>query len=87
MIQIATSTVSLLTPPTVSALPPIYPVDELLFRGIELEAVGEGIMSGFEARRSAVPVKPTEAESMKPGVERSIRYQRTGLTRKRVKEA
>ncbi len=52
-----------------------------------MEDAGEGIMSGFEARRSEVPTAPTDAERMNPGAERSIRYQRTGLTRKRVKEA
>jgi hypothetical protein len=30
---------------------------------------------------------PTEEESRKPGLERSIMYQRTGFTRKRVREA
>jgi hypothetical protein len=54
--------------------------------GFEEEA-GEGIISGFEASRRAVPVAPTEAERMKPGLERSIIYQRTGLTRARVREA
>ena len=44
-------------------------------------------MSGFEARSKAVPMAPTEEESRNPGLERSIMYQRTGLTRKRVSEA
>ncbi len=44
-------------------------------------------MSGFEARRRAVPVAPTKAERRKPGTERSTRYQRAGLTRARVREA
>lgn len=48
---------------------------------------GEGIISGFEARRSAVPVRPTPKERTNPGFERSIKYQRTGLTRARVKDA
>lgn len=52
-----------------------------------MEEAGEGIMSGLEARRREVPTAPTEAERMKPGAERSIRYQRTGFTRKRVREA
>ena len=49
--------------------------------------VGEGIMSGLEARSKAVPIAPTEAERRKPVLERSIMYQRTGLTRARVREA
>jgi hypothetical protein len=48
---------------------------------------GEGIISGFETRRRAVPVAPTAVERMKPGFERSTRYQRTGLTSARVREA
>lgn len=52
-----------------------------------MEDAGLGIMSGFETRRSAVPVAPTAVERMKPGLERSIRYQSTGLTSARVKEA
>ena len=34
-----------------------------------------------------MPIAPTEEESRKPGLERSIIYQRTGLTRKSVREA
>jgi len=52
-----------------------------------LDEAGLGIMSGFETRRRAVPVAPTAEERMKPGLERSIMYQRTGLTRARVREA
>jgi hypothetical protein len=48
---------------------------------------GEGIISGFETRRRAVPVAPTAVLRMKPGFERSTRYQRTGLTSARVSEA
>jgi hypothetical protein len=44
-------------------------------------------MSGVVARRSAVPVAPTAVERMKPGLERSIRYQRTGFTRASVRDA
>lgn len=44
-------------------------------------------MSGFEARTRAVPVKPTPVERIKPGLDRSMRYQRTGLTRASVREA
>ncbi len=43
-------------------------------------------MSGFRPRRTAVPAMPTRAESRKPGLERSTRYQSTGLTRARVRE-
>lgn len=49
--------------------------------------MGLGIISGFEARRRAVPIAPTPEERRKPGFERSIMYHRTGLTRNRVREA
>jgi hypothetical protein len=45
------------------------------------------MISLLEARRRAVPVAPTAVERMKPGLERSIMYQRTGFTRARVREA
>jgi hypothetical protein len=48
---------------------------------------GVGIISGFEARRSAVPMAPTAVERIKPGFDRSTKYQRTGLTRANVREA
>lgn len=48
---------------------------------------GLAIMSGLEARRTAVPVAPTAVDRMKPGFDRSIIYQRTGLTRASVREA
>lgn len=44
-------------------------------------------MSGLERRRRAVPVAPTAVERMKPGLDRSIMYHRTGLTRASVREA
>jgi hypothetical protein len=50
-------------------------------------AVGLGIISGLEASRIVVPIAPTAAERIKPGTERSIRYQRAGLTMKRVRDA
>ena len=49
--------------------------------------VGDGIMSGFEASNNAVPVAPTPADRTNPGLERSIRYQSTGFTRKSVNDA
>jgi hypothetical protein len=49
--------------------------------------VGEGSMSGLETSRSAVPVRPTPVERMKPGLDRSIKYHRNGLTRARLMEA
>jgi len=57
-----------------------------LLDALEGEA-GDGIMSGFEARRRAVPVAPTAVDKRKPGVERSIRNQRTGFTRASVRDA
>ncbi len=55
-------------------------------RGVEEERRGEGTISGFRLRRTEVPRRPTAAERRKPGLERSTRYQRTGLTRARVRE-
>jgi len=75
------------------SLPTHSPAQLLLFPGygyleVELEAdAGDGIMSGLETSSNAVPVAPTAVERMKPGFERSIRYQRTGLTSARVREA
>ena len=43
-------------------------------------------MLGFTPSRTAVPARPTMVERMKPGLERSIMYQRTGLTRASVNE-
>jgi len=57
------------------------------FRFRRENAAGEGIASGFETRRSAAPVVPTAVLRMKPGIERSMRYHKTGLTRARVREA
>lgn len=48
---------------------------------------GLAIISGFDARRRAVPVAPTAVERMKPGFERSIIYHNTGLTKASVREA
>ena len=50
-------------------------------------ARGVGIMSGLILRRIAEPVTPTAAERMKPGLERSMRCQRKGLTRASVSDA
>ncbi len=52
-----------------------------------MDVAGEGRISGFRLRRTEVPRRPTAAERRKPGFERSMRYQRTGLTRARVREA
>ena len=43
-------------------------------------------MSGLTPKALAVPVSPTSIDRRKPGLERSIRYQRTGLTRASVND-
>jgi hypothetical protein len=48
---------------------------------------GEGIMSGFDTSTSAVPVNPTNVDKIKPGPDRSTRYQRKGLTSANVRDA
>jgi hypothetical protein len=83
MIQIAPSTDSRLRKPS-------GPASTTPWRGIvEFLAgdAGDGIASELEARSRAVPVAPTAVERMKPGLDRSMRYQRTGLTSARVREA
>lgn len=47
---------------------------------------GEGTIPGLTPKAMAVPARPTSIESRKPVLERSTRYQRTGLTRARVRE-
>ena len=46
-----------------------------------------GISSGFNARTTLIPVRPTAAERRNPVEVRSIRYQSTGFARARVSEA
>ena len=53
----------------------------------ENDRAGEGTISGLMARTRIVPAMPTMVERVKPGLERSMRYQRTGLTRARVRES
>lgn len=47
---------------------------------------GEGTIPGLTPSNTAVPVRPTTVERMKPGLERSMRYHNTGLTSARVRE-
>ena len=47
---------------------------------------GVGIMSGLMPSSTAEPVSPTAADSRKPGLERSMRYHRNGLTSASVSE-
>ena len=54
-------------------------------------ALGEGVagggtISGLTPSSTAVPAIPTRAERMNPGLDRSMRYHSTGLTRAKVKE-
>lgn len=53
----------------------------------DVAEAGEGIISGFEASKRAVPVAPTALDNRKPDLERSTRYHRAGLTSARVREA
>jgi hypothetical protein len=89
MIHVPHSTVSFETRPLTSPNGSFAPwtADELCGDVAEAAlAAGEGIISGLRLRRTAVPQKATEVERRKPGLERSMRYQRTGLTRASVKE-
>ena len=59
----------------------------VLTEAMWVEDAGDGIISGFRLSSTVVPKTPTAAERKKPGLVRSIRYQRTGLTRASVREA
>lgn len=84
IIHVPTSTVSLATkPPKTSFAGELVALPEAIW----VDIAGEGIISGFRLRSMVVPKTPTAAERMKPGLERSMRYQRTGLTRASVREA
>jgi hypothetical protein len=50
------------------------------------EVDGGGTHSGLMERRTKVPATPTRADRRKPGLERSMRYHRAGLTRASVSE-
>lgn len=50
-----------------------------------LEA-GDGKMAGLDNESNEVPRAPIVAERISPGLERSIRYHRAGLTSASVKE-
>lgn len=52
----------------------------------EGDDAGDGIISGLSDSSTAVPTTPTEVERRKPGFDRSIRYQSTGLTSASVKD-
>lgn len=52
-----------------------------------LPGAGDGNNAGFDNERREVPSAPTVAEKTKPGLERSIIYHKTGLTRASVREA
>src|SRR5438034_1216254 len=58
------------------------------FKGEALGEViaGEGTTSGLIPSNANIPASPTNVERMKPGLERSMRYQSTGLTRARVSD-
>lgn len=53
---------------------------------VSLGAAGEGIMSGLMLRSAAAPEKPKMLDNVKPALDRSMRYQRNGLARARVRE-
>lgn len=47
---------------------------------------GAGTISGSTPKAIAVPARPTSIDRRKPGLERSTKYHRTGLTRARVRD-
>ncbi len=83
MIHVPHSTVSFATkPPSTS-----FAIYVALLEAVWVDDAGDGIISGFRLSRTVVPKTPTAAERRNPGLVRSIRYQRTGLTRASVSEA
>ena len=50
------------------------------------DVAGEGTISGFMRRSANVPVTPTTAERMNPGLDLSIKYQSTGFASANVKD-
>jgi hypothetical protein len=92
-IQIPHSMVSGLTqfPTTPEPLRPVAlptpPGAVVIWEAVCAAEAGDGIISGFRERRTVVPDRPTRIDKINPGAERSIRYQRAGLTRARVREA
>lgn len=93
-IQMPPSRLSLLTSPNHVPDPKASPptligwcrIVEFAIREV-LAVAGLGIISGFDTSRRVVPIAPTAAESIKPGLERSMRYHSAGLTRASVREA
>jgi hypothetical protein len=90
-IQIAPSMFSLLIyPPRSTPMrfkSPNISVCSMVELGLWPVNTGLGIISGVTRKWSTVPVTPTAVERMKPGFERSIRYQRTGFTKASVRDA
>ena len=81
-IHVPTPTLSLL----INRFPTRFSYDTFMaFAGGEGMA-GEGTIWGFTPNSTVVPVIPMNAERIKPGLERSIRYHRTGFTSASVKE-
>lgn len=81
--QVQTPTLSLLMSPSYI----VFSTDEFPALPETNEAAGEGTMAGFTPNTIAVPIMPTNDERAKPGLERSMRYHKTGLTRAKVREA
>jgi hypothetical protein len=87
--QLQNNTLKIHTAPSTPSLPTPFPIPIPCSQIVpfEGELAGLGKMFGFEARRRAVPVVEMVVERRKPGLERSIRYHRAGLTRARVRDA
>jgi hypothetical protein len=83
IIHVPHSTVSFATKPPKTS----FAIYVALLDAIWVDDAGDGIISGLRLSRTVVPKTPTAAERRKPGFVRSIRYQRTGLTRASVREA
>lgn len=89
LLQNSTLAIQVPTPILSCVISPPYtlPVREAVFSPALGDGdAGCGTTFGLMPSNRAVPPRPTSADSRKPGFERSMRYQSTGLTRASVSE-
>lgn len=76
---------SVAKPPNTVGSPPVWPV-WFRCKSCDEYPIGAGIISWFNPSATMEPARPTAADNKKPGLDRSIRYHRNGLTAARVIE-
>lgn len=80
-IHVATPIVSFVIIPLKSS-----PFDVFAALALGEGVAGEGTIPGLTPSNTAVPVRPTTVERTKPGLERSMRYHKTGFASASVRE-